>query len=173
MFAIVLWKFRGPPGLQLPKWNSLGGVKVHSLTPSHTPKSMLCDSWLPSWPATLQTLALVTSPRLGLRQNLSRLKLQGKFWQWPKSLLNRLMRRSWRLLKMLRTSLMGRFRWWPRSLPAWVVGEVLTMAEVPFNMLMGWSQQLPRLFSGKNVGEISTMVEIIPGLNYRKVVNVG
>jgi hypothetical protein len=47
------------------------------------------------------------------------------------------------------------------------------MAEVPFNMLMGWSQQLPRLFSGKNVGEISTMVEIIPGLNYRKVVNVG
>jgi len=44
------------------------GVRVHYLTPSHTPGSMLCDSRLPFWPATLQTLALVASPRLGLRQ---------------------------------------------------------------------------------------------------------
>jgi hypothetical protein len=50
----------------------LWGVRVHSLTPSHTPRNMLCDSRLPSWPATLQTLALVASPRLGLRQNISR-----------------------------------------------------------------------------------------------------
>ncbi len=51
------------PKVELP-W----GVRVHSLTPSHTPRSMLCDSQLPSWPATLQTLALVVSPRLRLRQ---------------------------------------------------------------------------------------------------------
>jgi hypothetical protein len=51
-----------------PKVEPLGGVRVHSLTPSHTPGSMLCDSWLPSWPVTLQTLALVASPRLGLPQ---------------------------------------------------------------------------------------------------------
>jgi hypothetical protein len=30
---------------------------------------MLCDSRLPSWPATLQTLALVVRPRLKLRQD--------------------------------------------------------------------------------------------------------
>jgi len=44
----------------------LGGVRVHSLAPSHTPGRMLCDSQLPSWPATLQALALVTNLRLGL-----------------------------------------------------------------------------------------------------------
>ncbi len=51
------------PKVELP-W----GVRVHSLTPSHTLGSMLCDSRLPSWPATLQTLTLVMSPRLGLQQ---------------------------------------------------------------------------------------------------------
>jgi hypothetical protein len=35
-------------------------VKVHSLTLSFTPG-------LPSWPATLQALALVANPRLGLQ----------------------------------------------------------------------------------------------------------
>jgi hypothetical protein len=49
--------------------SSFGSVKVHSLTffallraCEMTPKS-------PSWPATLQPLALVVSPRLGLRQS--------------------------------------------------------------------------------------------------------
>jgi hypothetical protein len=51
-----------------PKVEPFGGVRVHSLTPSHTPRSMLCDSHLSSWPATLQTLVLVVSPRLRLRQ---------------------------------------------------------------------------------------------------------
>jgi hypothetical protein len=53
------------PKVELP-W----GVRVHSLTPSHTFESMLCDSQLPSWPTTLQTLTLVVSPRLRLRQPL-------------------------------------------------------------------------------------------------------
>jgi hypothetical protein len=55
-------------GIRTPKMELPWGVRVHSLTPSHTPGSMLCDSRLPSWPATLQTLALVASPKLGLRQ---------------------------------------------------------------------------------------------------------
>jgi hypothetical protein len=46
-----------------PKAKLPWGVRVHSLTPSHTSESMLCDSRLLSWPATLQTLALVASPR--------------------------------------------------------------------------------------------------------------
>jgi len=54
------------PKVELP-W----GVRVHCFTPSHTPGSMLCDSQLPFWPATLHTLALVASPRLGLPQNIS------------------------------------------------------------------------------------------------------
>jgi hypothetical protein len=44
----------------------LRGVRVHFLTPFHTPRNTLCDSWFPSWPTTSQTLALVTRPRLGL-----------------------------------------------------------------------------------------------------------
>ncbi len=44
---------------------------AHSLTPSHTPGSMKCDSWLHSWPAPSQALALVTSLRLRLRQKTS------------------------------------------------------------------------------------------------------
>jgi len=51
------------PKVELP-W----GVRVHSLTLSHTPGSMLRDSWFPSWLATLQTFALVASPKLGLWQ---------------------------------------------------------------------------------------------------------
>jgi len=55
------------PGTPTPKVEFPWGVRVHSLTPSHTPESMLCDFRLASWPATSQTLALVVSPRLGLR----------------------------------------------------------------------------------------------------------
>jgi len=62
---LKIWDSTGTP---TPKVELPWGVKVHSVTPSHTPESMLCDSRLPSWPATLQTLASVTSPRLGLRQ---------------------------------------------------------------------------------------------------------
>jgi hypothetical protein len=41
--------------------SSLGSVKVHSHTFSHTPG-------LPSWLAPLRAFALVASPKLGLRQ---------------------------------------------------------------------------------------------------------
>jgi len=61
---LKIWESTGTP---TPKVELPWGVRVHSLTPSHTPRSMLCDSRLPSWLATLQTLALVASPRLGLR----------------------------------------------------------------------------------------------------------
>jgi hypothetical protein len=43
--------------------SSLGSVKVHSLTFFHIPG-------LPSWLAPLPTFTLVTSPRLGLRQDV-------------------------------------------------------------------------------------------------------
>jgi len=46
----------------------LGSVRVHSLTLSYTPGSLWCDSRASSWPAPLQPFALVTSPKLGLRQ---------------------------------------------------------------------------------------------------------
>jgi len=61
-------KFGNPLGLQLPKWNSLG---VWGFIPSHllTLPGVCCATpGFPLWPATLQTLALVTSPRLRLRQ---------------------------------------------------------------------------------------------------------
>ncbi len=60
-------KIRESTETPTPKVGPLGGVRVHSFTNFHTPKSMLCDSQLRSWPATLQTLALVASPSLGLR----------------------------------------------------------------------------------------------------------
>jgi hypothetical protein len=60
-------KIRESVGTPTPKVGLPWGVRVHSLTPSHTPGSMLCDFRLPSWPATLQTLALVARPRLRLR----------------------------------------------------------------------------------------------------------
>jgi len=62
-------KIRESTGTPTPKVEPLGGVKVHSFTPFHTFESMLCDSWLPSWLTTLQTLALVASLRLGLWQS--------------------------------------------------------------------------------------------------------
>ncbi len=62
-----------PCNLSLKVWDSnsqsgssLGNVRVHSLAFSCTPGSMKCDSWAHSWPTPLQTLTLVTSPRLGL-----------------------------------------------------------------------------------------------------------
>ncbi len=48
--------------------SSFGSVEVDSLTLSYTPRSMRCDSEASSWPAPLQALALVASPRLRLRQ---------------------------------------------------------------------------------------------------------
>ncbi len=50
--------------------SSLGSVGVHSLTLSYTFGSMKYDSRAHSWTAPLQALALVTSPRLGLRHLL-------------------------------------------------------------------------------------------------------
>jgi hypothetical protein len=47
--------------------NSFGSVGVHSLTFSYTLKSMKCDFQVHSWPTRWQALALVVSPRLGLR----------------------------------------------------------------------------------------------------------
>jgi hypothetical protein len=66
---LKIWESTGTP---TPKMELPWGVRVHSLTPSHTPGSMLCDSRLPFWPVTLQTLALVASPRLQLRHNVLR-----------------------------------------------------------------------------------------------------
>ncbi len=68
-------------GLQFPQWEftwECEGSCHHTLC---TPKSMWCDSRAPFWPATLQTLALVASPRLGLRQFF---KPNGKNLHWYK-----------------------------------------------------------------------------------------
>ncbi len=67
-------KIQESTGTPTPKVELPWGVRVHSLTPSHTPGSMLCDSRLPPWPATLQNLALVVSPRLGLWQYIGEVK---------------------------------------------------------------------------------------------------
>jgi len=61
---LKIWESTGTP---TPKVEPFGGVRVHSLTPSHTFGSMLYDSRFPSWLTTLQTLTLVMSPRLRLR----------------------------------------------------------------------------------------------------------
>jgi hypothetical protein len=42
--ASALWKFGSPPRLQLPKWELLGSVRVHSLTLFWTFGNMRCDS---------------------------------------------------------------------------------------------------------------------------------
>jgi hypothetical protein len=47
--------------------SSLMSVKVHSLTLFALPGACEVNPRCPSWPATLQPLALVASPRLGLR----------------------------------------------------------------------------------------------------------
>jgi hypothetical protein len=47
--------------------SSLGSVSIYSLTLSYTPRSM-SDSQSSFWPAPLQALTLVASPRLRLRQ---------------------------------------------------------------------------------------------------------
>jgi len=49
-FPLKIREFTGTP---TPKVDLPWGVRVRSLTPSHTPGSMLCDSQLPSWLATL------------------------------------------------------------------------------------------------------------------------
>ncbi len=60
---IAFWRFRSPPGLQLPKLNSLGSVRVHFPSLSYTPGSMRSDSRAPSWPTTLQPLCLGHEPK--------------------------------------------------------------------------------------------------------------
>jgi hypothetical protein len=50
--------------------NSFGSVKVHSFTLFALPGTSDVTPGSSSWPATLQPLALVTSPRLRLRQYL-------------------------------------------------------------------------------------------------------
>jgi hypothetical protein len=67
-------------GTLTPKVEFPWGVRVHSLTPSRTLESMLCDSRLPFWPATLQTLALVASPRLGLRHTSCAIAMNTTPW---------------------------------------------------------------------------------------------
>jgi hypothetical protein len=65
---IALWKFKSPPGLQLPKWEFLSeceGLFPHTLLNSWEHVAWLLVSL---WPATLQPLVLVVSPRLGLWQ---------------------------------------------------------------------------------------------------------
>ncbi len=61
--SLKIQKSIGTPNSQ--SGSSLGSVRVHSLTFSFTPGLL-------SWPATLQALALVASPRLGLRY----------YWSW-------------------------------------------------------------------------------------------
>jgi hypothetical protein len=56
--VITLWRFKSPPRLQLPKWELTWECEC-SFSLSHTPM-------LPSWPTSLQALALITSLRLGL-----------------------------------------------------------------------------------------------------------
>jgi hypothetical protein len=56
----IHWDFTSQNG------SSFRSVRVHSLTFFCIPGSKRCDFELPSWPATLQALALVMSPRLGL-----------------------------------------------------------------------------------------------------------
>jgi hypothetical protein len=49
-------------------WNSLGSVRVHALTLFALLGACDATPGFPSWPVTLQPLALVASPRLGLQQ---------------------------------------------------------------------------------------------------------
>jgi hypothetical protein len=53
-------------GTPTPNTEFTWSVRVHSLTLFGTPGSMWCDSRASSWPATLQAIALVMSPRPGL-----------------------------------------------------------------------------------------------------------
>jgi hypothetical protein len=54
------------------------GSFPHTLSHSH---EYVCDSRFSSWPATLQTLALVVSPRLGLR-HMQWLETVMEIWLW-------------------------------------------------------------------------------------------
>ncbi len=56
-------KIRESIGTPTPKVELPWGVKVHSLTPFHTPRSMLCDSQLPFWPATIANPCLGRKPK--------------------------------------------------------------------------------------------------------------
>jgi hypothetical protein len=61
-------KIRESTGTPTPKVEPLGGVRVHSLTPFHTLRNMLCDSQLPFWLATLRTYTIINmsyTPTMG------------------------------------------------------------------------------------------------------------
>jgi hypothetical protein len=73
-----------PRAFQWYNGSLLENVKLHSFTVFYTPRSMRCDSWAPSWPTPLQALALVASPRLGLRQWIFLLEHQIYFKTWSK-----------------------------------------------------------------------------------------
>jgi hypothetical protein len=64
--TIAFWRFNSPLGLHPQSENSFGSVGVHSLTLFCTLGSMKCGSQAHFWPAPLQALALVVSPRLRL-----------------------------------------------------------------------------------------------------------
>jgi hypothetical protein len=64
---IVLQRFRSPSRFQLPKWEFTWECGVHSLTLSHTPRNIKCDSQSSHLARTFASHVLVTSPRLGLR----------------------------------------------------------------------------------------------------------
>ncbi len=63
---LKIWK---SIGTLIPKVGTIWSVGVHSLAFYCTPGSMKCDSWAHSWPAPLQVLTFVASPRLGLRHH--------------------------------------------------------------------------------------------------------
>jgi hypothetical protein len=58
--ALKIWESNSHNG------SSLRSVRVHSLTLFALPRACDVTPKPPSWPATLQALALVASPRLGL-----------------------------------------------------------------------------------------------------------
>jgi hypothetical protein len=60
-----IWKLDSQHG------SSFGGVRVHSLTLFALPGACEVTPGSPSWPATLQPLTLVASPKLGLRHAMS------------------------------------------------------------------------------------------------------
>ncbi len=75
--TIVLWRFRSPFGLQLPQWEFhlgvWGFIPSHYLHYFHSLHSWEHVMWLLGLPLGLQPynpLALVVSPRLGLRHLL-------------------------------------------------------------------------------------------------------
>jgi hypothetical protein len=85
---MALWTFGSPLGLQLPKMavplGVWGPIPSHSLA---LPRACGMIPELPSWLVTLQPLALVVSPRLGLWQHGWR-ELPQCWWWFPTFILS-------------------------------------------------------------------------------------